>query len=83
MKRKASRQPQHLWIELPAKGKTAGAHDGRTPGSHLHVKQIELDWISRVHILVRVEELAPEKQGLVLVHPLLSEGPAVIQPVHW
>lgn len=53
------------------------------PGSHLHVKQIELDWVSGVHVLVRVEELAPEEEGLVVVHPLLSEGPAVIQPVHW
>lgn len=60
-----------------------GSPDGRTPGSHLHVKQIELDWISGVHVLVGVEELAPEEEGLVLVHPLLSEGPAVIQPVHW
>ena len=60
-----------------------GSAEGRTPGPHLHVKQIELDWISGVHVLVRVEELAPEEEGLVLVHPLLSEGPAVIQPVHW
>lgn len=88
MKRKASRQPQHPRIELWAKGKTAERlasrpPDGQTPGSHLHVKQIELDWISGVHVLVRVEELAPEEEGLVLVHALLSEGPAVIQPVHW
>lgn len=61
----------------------SGSPDGRTPASHLHVKQIELDWIPGVHILVGVEELAPEEEGLVLVHPLLSEGPAVIQPVHW
>lgn len=52
-------------------------------GSDLHVKQIELDWVSGVYVLVRVEELASEQKGLVLVHPLLSERPAVVQPVHW
>lgn len=51
--------------------------------SDLYIKQIELDRVSRVHILVGVEELASEQKGLVLVHPLLSERPAVVQPVHW
>lgn len=58
------------------------ASQRRTPGSDLHIKQIELDWISGVNVLVRVEELASEQKGLVLIHPLLSEGPAVVQPVH-
>lgn len=50
--------------------------------SDLHVKQIELDRVSGVHVLVGVEELASEQEGLVLVHALLSERPAVVQPVH-
>lgn len=51
--------------------------------SDLHVEQIELDRVSGVDVLVRVEELASEQKGLVLIHPLFSERPAVIQPVHW
>ena len=50
--------------------------------SDLHIKQIELDRVSGVHVLVGVEELAPEQKGLALVHPLLSERSAVVQPVH-
>lgn len=46
--------------------------------SDLHVEQIELDRVSGVDILVWVEELASEQKGLVLVHPLFSERPAVI-----
>lgn len=52
-------------------------------GSDLYIKQIELDWVSGVHVLVWVEELASEQKGLILIHPLLPEGPAVVQPVHW
>lgn len=48
----------------------------------LHIEQIELDWVSGVDVLVRVEELAAEQEDLVLIHPLLPEGPAVIEPVH-
>ena len=52
-------------------------------GSDLYVKQVELDRVPGVHILVRVEELAPEQERLVLVHALLPERSAVVQPVHW
>lgn len=51
-------------------------------GSDLHIEQIELHRISGVDVLVRVEELAAQQEDLVLVHPLLPEGPAVIEPVH-
>lgn len=57
-------------------------HRSTSDGSDLHVKQIELDRVSGVHVLVGVEELASEQKGLVLVHPLLSERSAVVQPVH-
>lgn len=50
--------------------------------SDLHIEQIELHRVSGVDVLVRVEELASEQKGLVLIHPLFSERPAVIQPVH-
>lgn len=51
-------------------------------GADLYVEKVELDRVSGVHILVRVEEFAPEQKCLVLIHPLLSECSAVVQPVH-
>lgn len=84
---------KHIWwleISLRHKNCTTVLQTDRqtvnfreSDGSDLHVKQIELDWVSGVYVLVRVEELASEQKGLVLVHPLLSERPAVVQPVHW
>lgn len=50
---------------------------------YLHVEKVQLDGVTGVHVLVRVEELPPEQKRLVLLHPLLPQGPAVVQPVHW
>lgn len=61
-----------------------GAEDlgGFFSHTYLNIKQVELDGVSGINVLVRVEELAPQQQRFVLVHPLFSEGPTVIQPVH-
>lgn len=50
--------------------------------AHLHVEQVELDGVPGVHVLVRVEELPPQQQHLALLHALLPQRPAVVQPVH-
>lgn len=50
--------------------------------SYLHVEQVELHGVSGVHVLVRVEELPPQQQHLGLLHPLLPQRPAVVQPVY-
>lgn len=48
----------------------------------LDVKQVELDRVPRVDVLVRVEELTSEQKCLVLIHSLFPERPAVVKPVH-
>ncbi len=49
---------------------------------YLNVEQVELDGVSGVHILVRVEELPPQQQHFCLLHTLFPQRPAVVQPVH-
>lgn len=50
--------------------------------SYLNIKQVELNGVSGVHVLVRVEELPPQQQHLRLLHTLLPQRPAMVQPVH-
>lgn len=49
---------------------------------HLNVEQVQLDRVPGVHVLVGIKELASEQQGFALLHSLLPERPAVVQPVH-
>ena len=51
-------------------------------GTDLDVEQVELDWVSGINVLVRIKELPPQQQHLHLLHTLLSQRSAVVQPVH-
>lgn len=50
---------------------------------YLHVEKVQLHRVPGIHILVRVEELSPQQQRLVLLYALLPQCPPMVQPVHW
>lgn len=74
--------PPSPYHPAPGNRVGVGGHLPKDP-PYLHVKEVQLDGVPGVHILVGVEELPPEQQRLVLLHPLFPQGPAVVQPVHW
>lgn len=48
----------------------------------LHVQQVQLHRVPRVHVPVREEQLAPQQQRLRRVHALLAERLGRLHPVH-
>lgn len=49
---------------------------------YLDIQQIQLDWISFVDILVRIEILSSEDESFRIFYTLLSEGACVVKPIH-
>lgn len=81
-------QPCHLdtKIMLMAPQERVLVSDWKVQGfpehQYLHVKQVELDGIPGVHVLVGVEELPPEEKHLCFLHTLLPECPSMVEPVY-
>lgn len=47
-------------------------------GFYLYIEQVELDRVSGVHVLIRVEELPPQQQHLRLLHTLFPQRPTMV-----
>lgn len=50
--------------------------------SGLHVQQVQLYWVPRVHVAVRVEQSSLEEQGLFEVDALFADCAVLVEPFH-
>lgn len=50
--------------------------------SRLNVEEVELDWISRINVLIGKEEFPAEENGLTFSNTLLPERFTTVHPIH-